>query len=145
MAIEKQSQEIAQGIERERLEDIGAGDQGLMFGYATDETPELMPLSLMLSHRINAALAEARRSGRIPWLLPDTKSQVTVKYRNEAGVVIPQKVHTVVISAQHRKGVPLAKMRAELKSLAQVRIVRMYFVQFCRTNGDTGSYTLEIS
>jgi S-adenosylmethionine synthetase len=85
-----------------------------MFGYATDETPEYMPLTLMLAHGLTARLAEARRSGELPWIRPDCKSQVTVEYRMEDGAVIPVRVHTVVLSTQHAEGVDLGEMRAAL-------------------------------
>jgi S-adenosylmethionine synthetase len=91
-AIDEQSRDIAQGVDRR-----GAGDQGLMFGYAVRETPELMPLPIMLAHRLTKALADARRSGRFPEIRPDGKSQVTVEY--EDGV--PKRVDTVVLSTQH--------------------------------------------
>lgn len=92
----KQSEDIALGVVRADGE-IGAGDQGLMFGFATLETPELMPLPIMLAHRLVQRQAEARRSGRLPWLRPDAKSQVTVRYRNKK----PLAVEKVVLSTQH--------------------------------------------
>lgn len=90
--IDEQSKDIALGVDR-----CGAGDQGLMFGYAVRETPEFMPLPIMLAHRLTRALSEARRSGRFPELRPDGKSQVTVEY--EGGR--PKRVATVVLSTQH--------------------------------------------
>jgi S-adenosylmethionine synthetase len=90
--IDEQSKDIALGVDR-----CGAGDQGLMFGYAVRETPELMPVPIVLAHRLTRALAEARRSGRFPEVRPDGKSQVTVAY--EKGV--PRRVTTVVLSTQH--------------------------------------------
>src|SRR5213075_2823757 len=75
----------------------GAGDQGLMFGYACDETEELMPLPIHLAHRIVERLAQVRQNGKLPWLRPDGKSQVTIEYVNER----PTAVHTVVVSTQH--------------------------------------------
>ena len=91
-SIDEQSPDIAMGVDRK-----GAGDQGLMFGYAVRETPELMPVPIQLAHRLTRALAEARRSGKFPELRPDGKSQVTVEY--EGG--IPRRIDTVVLSTQH--------------------------------------------
>lgn len=115
VAIEEQSPDIAQGLHYEqRLEQLGAGDQGIMFGYATDETPELFPLTLLLSHKLNAAMAAARRDGSLPWLRPDTKTQVTVEYEHDNGAVIPKRVDTVVISAQHAEEISTEELRKEL-------------------------------
>ena len=96
---DKQSPDIAQGVDEGKGIDLdqGAGDQGLMFGYACDETPQLMPLPIHLAHRMVERQAELRRDGRLPWLRPDAKSQVTIKYANGR----PQAIDTVVLSTQH--------------------------------------------
>lgn len=91
-SIDRQSPDIARGVDPG-----GAGDQGMMFGYATDETPELMPAPIVFAHRVVRRLAEMRRSGEISWLRPDGKAQVTVAYEDDR----PAAVHTVVVSAQH--------------------------------------------
>ena len=100
----RQSKEIGGAVTKAtdaKKKDQGAGDQGIMFGYATDETPELMPLPIVLAHRLTLGLAEARRAGDVPWLRPDGKSQVTVAY--EGGR--PVRVEAVLISTQHRDSV----------------------------------------
>ena len=96
-AFNKQSPDIAQGVNRAEEMEQGAGDQGLMFGYACDETPQLMPMPIYYAHRLMERQAEMRKSGRLPWLRPDAKSQVSVRYQNGK----PKNIETVVISTQH--------------------------------------------
>ncbi|PBK76644.1 probable SAM2-S-adenosylmethionine synthetase 2 [Armillaria ostoyae] len=114
VAIEQQSPDIAQGLDHGDLESHGAGDQGIMFGYATDETEELMPLTIVLAHKLNQAMAAARRSGLLPWLRPDTKTQVTIEYKKDGGATIPLRVDTIVISAQHAEEIALADLQKDL-------------------------------
>ena len=102
VAYGEQSQDIAQGVDEGKglNLDQGAGDQGLMFGYACDETPQLMPAAIHLSHRLVERQSELRRDGRLPWLRPDAKSQVTIKYVDGK----PDSIDTVVLSTQHQPG-----------------------------------------
>jgi S-adenosylmethionine synthetase len=114
VAIEQQSPDIAQSLNHGSLEEHGAGDQGIMFGYATDETEECMPLTIMLAHKLNAAMAVARRTGALPWLRPDSKTQVTVEYKKDGGATIPLRVDTIVISTQHAEEISNEKLRKEI-------------------------------
>ncbi|MGI6494822.1 MAG: methionine adenosyltransferase [Kiritimatiellia bacterium] len=110
-ALHEQSPDINRGVERERDEDQGAGDQGMMFGYACKETPELMPATVQLSHRILRHLASLRKTGEIPYLKPDSKAQVSIRYENDR----PAAITSVVVSHQ-TADVPLSRIRRDLKA-----------------------------
>ena len=111
-AVETQSPDIAQGVDEGKglHEEQGAGDQGMMFGYACDETAELMPMSILYSHKLLEEFARLRKAGPMSWARPDSKSQVTVEYRDGK----PARIHTVVISTQHAEEVTLDFIRAEI-------------------------------
>ncbi len=114
-SIDRQSCDIAQGVDSafDNLEDQGAGDQGMMFGYACDETPEKMPLPISLSHKLALKLTAVRKDGTLDYLRPDGKTQVTVEYENDR----PVRVDTVVVSTQHSDAVSLDTIREDLISL----------------------------
>ena len=115
VSIDKQSPDIAQGVNEDSAsgKDVGAGDQGLMFGYACNETEELMPLPIALSHRILNRLTEARKNGEVDWLRPDSKSQVTVEYEGNT----PVRIDTVVVSTQHSPEVTNEEIHRFVKSI----------------------------
>jgi len=146
LVLNGQSDHIYQGVERGGGV-IGAGDQGLMFGYACNETPERMPLAIMLAHRLVARQAEVRKSGRVPFLRPDAKSQVTLKYRDG----VPIGVHAVVLSTQHDPDVSEAHLHeavreeilapvlgAEAVAEAQIHINPTGRFEIGGPEGDTG-------
>jgi len=114
VAIEEQSPDIAQSVDAVKVEDIGAGDQGIMFGYATDETEQLMPLTHMLATQLGSKLTEVRKNGVCDWVRPDGKTQVTCEYKLVNGVPVPTRVHTIVISTQHSEDVNNEKINADL-------------------------------
>ncbi len=120
--LREQSPDIANAVTRagearEGSKDIydlmGAGDQGIMFGYATDETPEYMPLPIVMAHKLAKQLAQVRKEGSLPYLRPDGKSQVTVQYEDATAV----RAHTVLLAAQHADGIPQEQIQADLKTL----------------------------
>lgn len=130
VSIKEQSADIAQGVDKalearqgemteSEIEATGAGDQGMMIGFACDETPEYMPLTISLSHKLVRRLAEARKSGEIDWLRPDAKSQVTVEYANGK----PKRVDTIVISTQHAPEISEAEIRSTIIERIIKRVV----------------------
>ncbi|HVL47125.1 MAG TPA: methionine adenosyltransferase [Candidatus Thermoplasmatota archaeon] len=118
--INKQSPDIAMGVSREG--DIGAGDQGLMFGYASDETPELMPLPIQLAHRLARKLAEVRKSGRIQHLRPDGKTQVTVEWKDGK----PVHARAIVVAQQHDEEVSTENLRREIRAKVVEPVIAEY-------------------
>jgi S-adenosylmethionine synthetase len=118
-SIHEQSPDIALGVDESEEHEQGAGDQGLMFGYAAKETPQFMPLPIMLAHQLVKKLSEARRSKELSFLRPDGKSQVTVEYDGN----VPKRVDAVVIAAQHDEKIKMEDLRKEIKATVIKRII----------------------
>jgi len=118
-SIQEQSPDIALGVDKG-----GAGDQGMVFGYATDETEELMPLPITLAHKLAQRLAEIRKKGVVDYLRPDGKTQVTVEYDND----LPRRVDTIIISAQHNPGIEIGRLREDMQELVIKQVIPEQFL-----------------
>lgn len=127
--LEEQSPDVAQVMHPPASdEDIAAGDNGIMFGYATDETEECMPLTVVLAHKLNAKIAELRRSGDLPWARPDSKTQVTIEYKMDHGACVPIRVHTVVVSLQHAEDITTDELRKEVMEKVVLKVLPQQFI-----------------
>ncbi len=136
-----QSADIKQGVDAETAADHeqGAGDQGIMFGYATDETPELLPLPILLAHRLTRGLAEDRRSGQYPWLRPDAKSQVSVRYQDGR----PEAVERVLVSTQHAPEIGQRQIREYVENDLAPRVLNGHITPGVRFDvNPTGSFVI---
>ena len=146
-AIKEQSREIAQGVNESSEaragtdpHELGAGDQGMMFGFAVRETDELMPLPITLAHAVAKELAAARKSKRLAWLRPDGKSQVTVEYSHG----VPQRIHTVVVAAQHDPDISHSRIEDEIRDVVVKAAIPERWIDaktIYRVNG-TGAFTI---
>ncbi|XP_027508853.1 S-adenosylmethionine synthase-like isoform X2 [Corapipo altera] len=124
VALEQQCKEIKDAISHGKCDDdIGAGDQGLMFGYATDETEECMPLTILLAHKLTASIRALERNGTWPWVRPDGKTQVTMEYKECNGTLEPIRVHTLVISVNHDPDITLQQIRKELMEKVVKKVI----------------------
>jgi S-adenosylmethionine synthetase len=124
VAIDEQSPDIAQGVDqgKGKFKKQGAGDQGLMFGFATDETPELMPLPLMLSHKLARQLAKVRKSGQLPYLRPDGKTEIAVEYVDGR----PKRLNTIVIATQHTEKISEKKVDSDVRKFVIAPICKRW-------------------
>ena len=138
-SIHEQSPDIAQGVDTSAEHEQGAGDQGIMFGYANRESPELMPLPIMLAHKLARRLSEVRRDGTLPYLRPDGKTQITIEYRDHK----PARAHTVVVATQHDEEVSLDKLKADVTEQVVKPVCGEYFDEntIVHVNG-TGKFVL---
>jgi S-adenosylmethionine synthetase len=122
VAIHRQSPDIAMGVDEEENKEQGAGDQGMMYGFACDETPQLMPLPIMLAHRLTRRLSEVRRKGIVKGIGPDGKSQVSVEYHDG----VPKRIDAVVISTQHLNNKSIGRLRQEIRKSVIQPVCRDY-------------------
>ena len=125
VSLTSQSKDIAMGVDSENILETGAGDQGMMFGFATDETEELMPLPISLSHKITSRLSYVRKEGILPYLRPDGKSQVSVEYDENGN---PKRVTAIVVSTQHTEDVTLKQIKEDIKKYVINEVIPSKFL-----------------